>query len=304
MATVEQFSQALAEVRQQLAEAQRSAVLTTTSGGQKDPCVINKCPTFSGRSQGRRNRLQRSLLHHGLAARKRIKTEYQPDAAGRHTAMLMGILQHGWDSRGAANTLERRIQEYGVGSLETFSDGMKIAVLASHAPSRSGVGTRERSGLSERLQVQSSQGQGPRQRKDKEYKNTPAKFEGDCRHWQERSQVGRLPEASGRSERQESPRRQWSTVNSNGGSGGKPTLSGAEVKFGSKGSWVDLHTDSGVQRVPVRVKGKSFGLSIRKTDAWIIPENSDPSSTCSGGAGRRRHLQSRATQLRSSSAGS
>ena len=36
---------------------------------------------------------------------------------------------------------------------------------------------------------------------------------------------------------------------------GKLTMSGAEVKFGSKGSWIDLHTDSGVQRVPVRVKG-------------------------------------------------
>ena len=56
----------------------------------------------------------------------------------------------------------------------------------------------------------------------------------------------------------------------------KLTMSGAEVKFGSKGSWIDLHTDSGVQRVPVRVKGKTFGLTIRKTDAWIIPENSDP----------------------------
>ena len=28
--------------------------------------------------------------HHGIAAWRRIKSEYQPDAAGRHTAMLMG----------------------------------------------------------------------------------------------------------------------------------------------------------------------------------------------------------------------
>ena len=49
---------------------------------------------------------------------------------------------------------------------------------------------------------------------------------------------------------------------------GTLTMSGAEVKFGSKGS-------SRVQRVPVRVKGKNFGLTIQKTDAWIIPENSD-----------------------------
>ena len=54
------------------------------------------------------------------------------------------------------------------------------------------------------------------------------------------------------------------------------TMSAAEVKFASKGSWIDLHTDSGVQRVPVRVKVKTFGLTIRKTDAWIIPEISDP----------------------------
>ena len=77
--------------------------------------------------------------HHGIAAWKLIKSEYQPDAAGRHTAMLMGIMQLGWDSRNAANFLDRltewvrRIQEYAGESLETFSDGMKIAVLASHA---------------------------------------------------------------------------------------------------------------------------------------------------------------------------
>ena len=55
--------------------------------------------------------------HHGIAAWKRIKSEYRPDAAGRHTAMLMGIMQPGWDSRNATNFLdqltewERRIQE-------------------------------------------------------------------------------------------------------------------------------------------------------------------------------------------------
>ena len=50
---------------------------------------------------------------------------------------------------------------------------------------------------------------------------------------------------------------------------------GGRVIFGSKGSWTDLHTDSGVQRVLVRVKGETFGLSIQKTDAWIIPEIHD-----------------------------
>ena len=55
--------------------------------------------------------------------------------------MLMGVMQPSWDSRGTANTFldqltewERRIQEYEEESLETFSDGMKISVLASHAP--------------------------------------------------------------------------------------------------------------------------------------------------------------------------
>ena len=57
---------------------------------------------------------------------------------------------------------------------------------------------------------------------------------------------------------------------------GELTQSGAEVKFGDKNSWIDLQTNSGVQRVPVRVKGKTSGLLIQKTDAWIIPETSDP----------------------------
>ena len=43
---------------------------------------------------------------------------------------------------------------------------------------------------------------------------------------------------------------------------GKITKSGAEVKFGSMGSWIDLHTDRGLQRVLVWVKRKTFGLSI------------------------------------------
>ena len=65
--------------------------------------------------------------HHGIAAWRRIKTEYQPDAAGRHTAMPVGIMQPGWESRGAANTFldqlpewGRRIQEYEGESLETL----------------------------------------------------------------------------------------------------------------------------------------------------------------------------------------
>ena len=48
---------------------------------------------------------------------------------------------------------------------------------------------------------------------------------------------------------------------------GKVTKSGAEFKFGSKGSWIDPHNDSGMQRVLVRVKGKTFGISIQKSNA-------------------------------------
>ena len=57
---------------------------------------------------------------------------------------------------------------------------------------------------------------------------------------------------------------------------GKLTQSGADVKFGDKNSWIDLQTDAGVQRVLVRVKGNTFGLSVPKTDAWIIPDTTDP----------------------------
>ena len=67
---------------------------------------------------------------------------------------------------------------------------------------------------------------------------------------------------------------------------GNLTQSGAEVKFGSKGPWIDLHTDTGVQRVPVRVKNKTFGLSIQKTDAWIIPQASDPTPPADEDIGR------------------
>ena len=45
---------------------------------------------------------------------------------------------------------------------------------------------------------------------------------------------------------------------------GKLTQSGAEVKFGDKNSWIDLQIDAGVQRGPVRVKGKTFGSSVRQ----------------------------------------
>ena len=73
--------------------------------------------------------------HHGIAAWKRIKSEYQPDAGTTHSN-AHGNHATCWDSRNRANFLdqltewERRIQEYDGESLETFSDGMKIAVLA------------------------------------------------------------------------------------------------------------------------------------------------------------------------------
>ena len=126
---------------------------------------------------------------------------------------------------------EQRIQEYEGESLETFSDGMKIAVLASHAPesirnvvrlaagptsgnnmvvrqnkifdkdgrgvksepsSANGtpmdvVGTRKGM-LRVRTSRQFNQGNGKDQGKGKTKstvtdKNSPAKFEGECRHF-------------------------------------------------------------------------------------------------------------------------
>ena len=66
--------------------------------------------------------------HHGIE----VKSEYQP-------SQLDDTQQCSWDSCDLVGTLElteweRRIQEYEGECLETFSDGMKIAVLASHAP--------------------------------------------------------------------------------------------------------------------------------------------------------------------------
>ena len=385
--------------------------------------------------------------------------------------MLMGIIQHGWDSRGAANTFsdhltewERRIQEYEGESLETFLDGLKIAVMASHALEsirnmvRLAAGPAGqkyrvvRQNMSEFLQfgrifckdgrgVESepssasatpmdvdavgkgkgkgcfvcgrpshaakdcklNQGKGKGQGKGKAKrsqpdKNNPAKFEGEFRHCGKKGHKcadcwKRLAEAKDKkvqavdgvpstamvaavedtggiddagicgywSDDDDSgvdTSKAWilSVAGNNmpedaqffpldtaceehtypwkfdqggrdlgslnvqqlrnanglsipsgrkvmvsyhvlvpGGhvtlhaqtpfvqsdvkrpllSVGKLTRSGAEVKFWSKGSWIDLHTDNGVHRVPVRVKGKTFGLSIQRTNAWIIPETDD-----------------------------
>ena len=52
---------------------------------------------------------------------------------------------------------------------------------------------------------------------------------------------------------------------------GTLTMSGAEVKFGSKGSWIDLHTESGVQHLPVREKGKTFGLTSGRPTHGSFP---------------------------------
>ena len=42
------------------------------------------------------------------------------------------------------------------------------------------------------------------------------------------------------------------------------TQSGAEVKFGSQGSWIDLHTNSGLQRVSVRGEREDHRLPFKR----------------------------------------
>ena len=66
--------------------------------------------------------------HHGIAAWKRIKTEYQPDAARRHTASwdscnLVAILECCEHVFETLDEWDRRIQHYEGESLETFQDG-------------------------------------------------------------------------------------------------------------------------------------------------------------------------------------
>ena len=171
--------------------------------------------------------------HHAIAAWRRVKTEYQPDAAGRHTAMFTGIMQPGLDSRGAANTFldqvtewERRIQEHEGESLETFSGGMEIAVLAFHALESIRYVVRLAAGpaggkcrvvrqnMSEFLHVgRIFDKNGPGVESEPSSASaTPINF--DAFHtgkkimlhiqdskWQERSQVGRLLAMSGRSKK-------------------------------------------------------------------------------------------------------
>ena len=166
--------------------------------------------------------LRSAEKHHGIAAWKRIKSEYQPDAARRHTAMLMGIMQPGW--RGAANTFldrltewERRIQEYEGESLETFSDGGQIGSssgrkcqsFSSLAESSTrmveewsrnppmdvdGVGKGKGKGCfvcgrpshaAKDCKFNQAKGKGQSKGKTQSTttdKNSPAKFEGECRH--------------------------------------------------------------------------------------------------------------------------
>ena len=132
---MEQLAQTLAEMRQQLGEAQRLAKEAQRAGVRTMAAMANLEPAMEGASTGLAekpfaeftpemklsskqlycllvNTVRRKALtlvrgaekHHSIAAWKRIKTECQPDAAAWHTAMLMGTMQSGWDSRGAANT--------------------------------------------------------------------------------------------------------------------------------------------------------------------------------------------------------
>ena len=57
---------------------------------------------------------------------------------------------------------------------------------------------------------------------------------------------------------------------------GKLTKSGAEVNFGSQGTWIDLHTDSGLQRVLVRVKGTLSASPFAKPAPGSSPKQTTP----------------------------
>ena len=137
MGTAEQLAVALAEVRQQLAVVQRvtaepsepKAKGATPTGASGRSCSSPSRAAMGGAFKGLAERAYADLSpevklasrqlyylrvkarthvrsaekHHGIAAWKRIKTEYQPEAADRPTAMLMRVMPPGWDSRGVTN---------------------------------------------------------------------------------------------------------------------------------------------------------------------------------------------------------
>ena len=129
-----------------------------------DPRVMNKCPTLSGRDT---EWSEWSLIFESVAAMANLEPamegafaglaekplaeltpEMKPSAKQLYCLLVITVRgttsQHGNVSRPSTSltqlddtqqcSWERRIQEYEGESLETFSDDMKIAVLASHAP--------------------------------------------------------------------------------------------------------------------------------------------------------------------------
>ena len=97
MAMLEQLAQALAEVRQELREAQRltteakrAGVQTTmTSTGQVDPRVMDKCPTFSGRDT---EWSEWSFIFESLAAMANLEPAMEGAFSGLAEKPLAGTL--------------------------------------------------------------------------------------------------------------------------------------------------------------------------------------------------------------------
>ena len=74
--------------------------------------------------------------------------------------------------------------------------------------------------------------------------------------------------------------------------------SDAEVKFGSKGSWIDLHTDNGLQRLLVRVTGPAPGSSLKQMTQPRTPKWRQLSKRLAERRSPTRHQQHRRHQQR------
>eukprot|EP00972_Heterocapsa_arctica_P056450 8328357-Heterocapsa_arctica.AAC.1 len=75
-----------------------------------------------------------------MAAWKRLVGEYEPDLAGRHCAVLAGLLTRDWSGKAAfidqLLEWERRLAEYELATKVLVPDPLKCAVVLRWAPPR------------------------------------------------------------------------------------------------------------------------------------------------------------------------